>query len=139
MSETVTLEVTSSEQAALAAALSCFLQEMEQLALAARGHIFDVCEAAALKKGQDVNRQVLQQAVQSGINALEKKGPLCGPAMRSTPGKPPYGPALGHELPRRCASPAPLVGQPLWLHRRGLPSGRGLGLDGHYTRALQHT
>jgi hypothetical protein len=88
MSETVTLEVTSSEQAALLRRFHAFLQEMEQLALAApEGHIFDVCEAAALKKGQDVNRQVLQQAVQERINALEKKGPLCGPAIAVDAGK----------------------------------------------------
>jgi hypothetical protein len=88
MSETVTLEVTSPEQAALLWRFHGFLQEMEQLALAApEGHIFDVCEAAALKKGQDVNRQVLQQAVQERINALEKKGPLCGRANAVESGK----------------------------------------------------
>src|SRR5436853_7298775 len=88
MSQTVTLEVSSPEQAALLQRFHAFLQEMEQLALAApEGHIFDVCEAAALKKGQDVNRQVLQQAVQERINALEKKEPPCGPATAVGGGK----------------------------------------------------
>jgi DNA-binding FrmR family transcriptional regulator len=79
MSQSVTLEVKSPEQAAILRQFHAFLQEMEGLALAAlEGHIIDVCEAAVLKKGQDVNRQVLQQAVQERINALEKKGLRCG-------------------------------------------------------------
>jgi hypothetical protein len=85
---TVTLEVDSPEQEALVRCFHAFVQEMEQLALTApEGQIIDVCEAAALQKGQAVTRQVLQQAVQERIQALEKKGRRCGPATAVSSGK----------------------------------------------------
>jgi hypothetical protein len=72
---TVSLEVDSPVQESLIRKYHAFLQEMEQLALAAPdGHVLDACEAAVLQKGQEVNRQVLQQAVQKRISAMEKKG-----------------------------------------------------------------
>jgi hypothetical protein len=71
---TVTLEVNSPEQEALVRQFHGLLQEMQQLALSAPdGRIMDVCEAAILQRGQEVNRQVLEQAVQERIAALEKK------------------------------------------------------------------
>jgi orotidine-5'-phosphate decarboxylase len=76
---TVSLEVDSPEQATLVRQFHAYLQEMQQLALTApEGRIIDVCEAAVLTKGQDVNRQVLQRVVQERIDALEKKGRRCG-------------------------------------------------------------
>lgn len=84
----VTLEVDSPEQEALLRHFHAFLQEMQQLALTApEGQVLDVCEAAVLAKGQDVNRQVLQRAVQGRIAALEKKGRRCGPAAAVGRGK----------------------------------------------------
>lgn len=89
----VTLEVDSPAQEALLRQYHAFLQEMEQLALAApAGQVLDVCETAVLQKGQEVNRQVLEQAVQKRIAEVEKKGRRCGPA-----------PAVGCE---RTAAPA---------------------------------
>jgi hypothetical protein len=77
---TVALEVDSAAQEALLRQYHAFLQEMEQLALAApEGQVLDVCEAAALEKGQEVNRRTLEQAVQKRIAAAEKKGRRCGP------------------------------------------------------------
>jgi len=79
---TVTLEVDSPEQAALLRQFHGLLQEMQQLALTApHGHVFDVCEAAVLQHGQEVNRQVLEQAVQQRVEALEKKGRRCEAAV----------------------------------------------------------
>jgi hypothetical protein len=76
----VTLDVDSPAQEALLRQYHAFLQEMEQLALAApEGHVLDVCETAVLHKGQEVNRQVLEEAVQKRIAAAEKKGRRCGP------------------------------------------------------------
>jgi hypothetical protein len=76
----VTLEVESPAQEALLRQYHVFLQEMEQLALSApAGEVLDVCEAAVLHKGQEVNRHVLEQAVQKRIAAVEKKGRPCGP------------------------------------------------------------
>lgn len=76
----VALEVDSPEQEALLRQYHAFLQEMEQLALAApEGRVLDVCEAAALQKGQEVNLRTLEQAVQKRIAAVEKKGRRCEP------------------------------------------------------------
>jgi len=71
---TVMLEVNSPEQAELIRHYHGLLLELEQLALSAPvGQVLDVCEAAVLKGGQEVNRQTLQQVVQQRIDALEKK------------------------------------------------------------------
>jgi hypothetical protein len=76
----VTLEVESPAQELLLRQYHVFLQEMEQLALAApEGQVLEVCETAVLQKGQEVNRHVLEQAVQNRIAAVEKKGRRCEP------------------------------------------------------------
>jgi hypothetical protein len=76
----VTLEVSSAEQEAVLRQFHGLLLEMEQLALSAPpGQVIDRCEALVLQRGQDVNRQLLQQAVQQRIEALEKKGRRCEP------------------------------------------------------------
>jgi hypothetical protein len=83
---TVTLEVNSPEQEVLLRQYHGLLLELEQLALSApEGQILDVCEAAVLKRGQDISRKTLQQLVQQRIEALEKKGRRCEPV-----------PAAGH-------------------------------------------
>lgn len=85
---TVTFEVSSPEQAALLRQFHGLLEEMQQLALAApHGRVLDVCEAAVLERGQEVSRQVLEQAVQQRIVALEKKGRRCGRAVAGGPAK----------------------------------------------------
>ena len=72
---TITLEVTSPEQETLLRQFHALITEMEDLALSApAGQVVDVCEAAVLQRGSEVSRQVLQQAVQKRIEALEKKG-----------------------------------------------------------------
>jgi hypothetical protein len=85
---TVTLEVSSAEQEALLRQFHGLLQEMQQLALAApHGRVLEVCEAAVLQRGQEVHRQVLEQAVQQRIAALEKKGRRCAVAVAGGPAK----------------------------------------------------
>jgi len=86
---TVTLEVDSPEQEALVRQFHGLLQEMQQLALSAPdGHVMDACEAAVLQRGQEVNRQVLEQAVQQRIATLEKKrGTAAKLRLRSASGK----------------------------------------------------
>jgi hypothetical protein len=85
---TVTLEVNSREQEALLRQFHGLLEEMQQLALAApHGRVLDVCEAAVLQRGQEVSRQVLEQAVQQRIAALEKKGRRCEAALVGEPAK----------------------------------------------------
>ena len=78
----VTLEVDSPAQEALLRHCHAFLQEMQQLALTApEGQVVDVCETAALHKGQEVSRHVLEHAVAQRIAALEKKARRCEPAL----------------------------------------------------------
>jgi hypothetical protein len=85
---TVTLEVNSPEQEALLRQFHSMVMEMEALALAApSGQVMDQCEAAILDKGQRVNRQVLQEAVQRRIEALEKKGRRTAPVAVAESGK----------------------------------------------------
>ncbi len=92
----VTLEVDSPEQEAVLRQFHAFLQEMHQLALnAPAGQVLDLCEAAALSQGQEVNRQVLEQAVQKRIAALEKKGRRCGVVPVAEPEKTGRGTSVG--------------------------------------------
>ena len=85
---TVTFEVSSPEQAALLQQFHGLLQEMQQLALSApHGQVLHLCEAAVLQRGQQVNAQVLQHAVQQRIDALEKKGRRCASAAVAGGGK----------------------------------------------------
>ena len=83
----VTLEVESSDQEKLVRQYHAFLQEMDQLALSApEGQVLDLCEAAAVQKGQEVNRRTLEQAVQKRIDSVEKKGRRCEPVSAAGPG-----------------------------------------------------
>ncbi len=77
-STTITLEITSAGHEALLRQFHALLTEMDELALSApEGQVIDLCEAAVLRRGPEVSRQVLQQAVQKRIEALEKKGRRC--------------------------------------------------------------
>jgi hypothetical protein len=77
----VTLEVDSPEQAALLRQFHALVTELQALALSApEGQVMDLCEDAVLRQGQRVNREVLRQAVQRRIEALEKKSRRCAPA-----------------------------------------------------------
>lgn len=77
----ITLEVNSPEQEALLRQFHALILEMTELALSApAGQVLEQCEAAVWERGQQVNRQVLEQAVQQRIEALEKKGRRCGVA-----------------------------------------------------------
>ena len=72
---TITLEVETEGQEELLRQYHAFVMELDQLALTAEmGEVIDQCEEAAVVKGADINRQVLQRAVQRRIDAAEKKG-----------------------------------------------------------------
>jgi len=52
-----------------------FLEEMKDLAATAPdGTIFQRCEEAVIERGREHQRRALEQAVQSRLDALEKKG-----------------------------------------------------------------
>jgi hypothetical protein len=71
---TLTLEVETPEQEALILNFHSYVMEIDELALSApEGEVLDQCETAAVAKGQDINRQTLQQAIQRRIDTAEKK------------------------------------------------------------------
>jgi hypothetical protein len=73
--KTIQFEVTSEAQEALLRQFYAYVQEMDQLALTAPpGQVIDACEQMAWLRGQNINREVLQKAVQQRIDTAEKKG-----------------------------------------------------------------
>jgi len=74
MAATITLEVPV-EHEALDATHVGICEELHQLALdAPDGTVFDACESAVIRKGREVQTQMLEAAVARRIEAAEKKG-----------------------------------------------------------------
>ncbi len=74
MNTKVLIEVDVKHESIVRRALA-LAEEMEQLALAApEGTVFDVCEDAIVRKGRDLQGQMLGEAVTRRIEAAEKKG-----------------------------------------------------------------
>ena len=72
--KTITLEIDP-EHEDLLRHYASFLGEMKDLAATAPdGSVFAACEEAVIEKGREHQRRVLQQAVQSRLDAVEKKG-----------------------------------------------------------------
>jgi hypothetical protein len=91
MSQKVTIEVDARHEALVRRALA-LAEEMEQLALTAPdGTVFDACEEAVVRKGRQLQGQVLADAVARRIEAAEKKGrrsaPVTAAARRRTAGR----------------------------------------------------
>ncbi len=85
MPPTVTIEIPASSEA-LVRQLLALNEELQTLALSAPdGTVLDACETAILKKGRDLNQQILADAVARRIETAEKKGrrsasvPVAGP------------------------------------------------------------
>jgi len=75
MPATVSMEVPVDREP-LVRRLLALAEELDQLAAtASEGTVFAACEEAVLVKGRDVQRALLEQAVQRRIDAAEKKGP----------------------------------------------------------------
>jgi hypothetical protein len=71
---TITLEIDS-EHEDLLRRYAGFLGEMKDLAATAPdGSVLAACEEAVIEKGREHQRRALQQAVQSRLDAVEKKG-----------------------------------------------------------------
>jgi hypothetical protein len=52
-----------------------YLMEMKDLAgVAPHGQVFDRCEDAVVTKGRELQRRLLERAVESRIESAEKKG-----------------------------------------------------------------
>jgi hypothetical protein len=74
MTTKISIEVDSRHEAFVRRALA-FAEEMEQLALTAPdGQVFDLCEAAVIDKGRDLQRRALGEAVARRVEAAEKRG-----------------------------------------------------------------
>ena len=90
----VTLELTEAQEQLLRRVLG-LVEELDHLAdTAPDGTVLDACEAAVLTGGRDVQRQLLQQAVQRRADAAEKKGRRCASAPVAA-GRRTAGPAAG--------------------------------------------
>jgi hypothetical protein len=91
MNTKVLIEVDTKHEALVRRALA-LAEEMEQLALTApEGTVFDACEEAVIRKGRDLQGEMLGEAVTRRIEAAEKKGRRsgCAPAdaRRRTEGR----------------------------------------------------
>lgn len=92
--KTITLTVESSTQEFAARRALLLAQEVESMAgTAASGSILEDCEMAAVESGRDLTRQVLERAVQTRVDALEKKTGRYGPATAAG-GAPTKGPIV---------------------------------------------
>lgn len=82
---TFTADVTDA-QARILRRLLALMDELDQVAdTAADGTVLDACEAAVLTGGRDLQRALLEQAVQRRVDAAEKKGRRCAPAPAGAP------------------------------------------------------
>jgi hypothetical protein len=87
MSSTVTIEIPADCEALVRQLLGLH-EELQHLALtAADGTVLDVCEAAVLHKGRDLNATLLADVVARRIAAAEKKGRRAAPAAAGGRGK----------------------------------------------------
>jgi hypothetical protein len=90
MKPTVTLEIAA-ESAALVRQLLAFHDELQALALtAADGTVLDVCEAAVVQQGRELQNRLLADALAQRVAAAEKKGRR-GAAARADNPKPTAG------------------------------------------------
>ena len=79
--KTITLEIDNDGQEALLRSYHALVMEMSDLALSApAGRVLDQLEDVAVEKGRDTLRATLEQAVQTRIDAAEKKGRRYGSA-----------------------------------------------------------
>jgi hypothetical protein len=70
----ITLEVDS-ENEGLLRRYAEFLEEMNDLAATApEGSVLEVCEDAVVERGREHQRRLLERAVASRVEAVEKKG-----------------------------------------------------------------
>jgi hypothetical protein len=76
----ILIEVDARHESIVRRALA-LTEEMEQLALTAQdGQVVHECEAAVIVKGRELQQQLLSEAVQRRLEAVEKKGRPCGVA-----------------------------------------------------------
>ena len=72
--KTITLEIDPDHEDLLRQ-YAGFLEEMKDLAATTPdGSVLEACEEAVIDRGREHQRRVLQQAVQSRLDAAEKKG-----------------------------------------------------------------
>ena len=93
MSSTVTIEIPA-ESEVLVRQFLALNEELQALAQSAPdGTVLDACESAILKKGRELNKQLLTDAVARRIETAEKRGhrSALGPAVgpkRTAGGRP---------------------------------------------------
>lgn len=85
MTPTVTIDIPAGSEA-LVRRLLAVHEELRALAPdAPDGTVLAACEAAAVPKGRDLTRDLLEDAVARRVEAAEKRGPRPGPVRVATP------------------------------------------------------
>jgi hypothetical protein len=80
MRPTISVEIPA-ESEALVRQFLALHEEMQALALSAPdGAVLDACEAAVLRRGQELHARLLTDAVARRIETAEKRGPRSVPA-----------------------------------------------------------
>ena len=73
--KTITITVTSAaEETAVEQALAMARDLNELAGIAPAGQILDRCEEAAVEKGREFTRKMLEQALRKRLDAAQKKG-----------------------------------------------------------------
>ena len=103
MAATITIEIPADSEALVRRVLA-LREELNSLALTATdGTVFDVCEAAAVQRGRDLNIQILADAVARRVEAAEKKGRRSASAPAVEPRRT-VGPSPGNSLALSASS-----------------------------------
>lgn len=85
MSATVTIEIPAASEALVRQLLSLH-EELQALALSsAEGTVLGACEAAVVPKGRELTKNLLADAIQQRIDAVEKRGHRSAPAPVEKP------------------------------------------------------
>ncbi|MFO0822848.1 MAG: hypothetical protein U0792_06975 [Gemmataceae bacterium] len=85
MPATITIEIPAACEPLVRQFLA-LQEELQALALsAADGTVLDACEAAAVPKGRELTKNLLADAVQQRIDAVEKRGHRSAPARAAKP------------------------------------------------------
>jgi len=72
--KTITLDIDPAHENLLRQ-YACFLEEMTDLAATApEGSVLEVCEDAVIERGREHQRRLLEHAVQTRLDTVEKKG-----------------------------------------------------------------
>lgn len=87
MSSAISIEIPANSET-LVRRFVALIEELNNLAISAPdGTVFDVCEAAIVQKGRELNKQILEDTVARRVETAEKRGRRFGFARAVEPKK----------------------------------------------------